>query len=193
MIYRFVFEPRSEQPIRAAFLDRDGVINVDYAYVHSQETFHFVPGALSGASALVKKGFCPVVVTNQSGIGRGKYSLNEFRDLCFWLAGVFSGQGAPLCAIYYCPHHPEHAFAPFLKDCSCRKPKPGLILQAAEDLNIDLSASILVGDKASDIQAAHAAGVGQAVLVRSDGTRDLAPCALPHLSADNLLEASRLI
>lgn len=193
MIYRFVFETKSEKPIRAAFLDRDGVINIDYAYVHSRESFRLVPGALEGAAALVQKGFYPVIVTNQSGIGRGKYSLEQFRDLSFWMAGLFAAHKAPLAAVYFCPHHPQHAFAPFLKDCDCRKPKPGMILQAAADLNIDLSQSILVGDKPSDIQAALAAGVGRNILVRSDGTHEWPPCETSHLRASDLLEASQLV
>lgn len=146
MRFCFTFRPRFSSAVKAAFLDRDGVINVDYAYVHSRENFHFIPGALEGAAELVRKGHQLIIVTNQSGIGRGKYSIDQFRELTFWLAGVFARNHAPLSAVYFCPHHPTHAFAPYLKDCDCRKPNPGMLLQAARDLNIDLTQSVLIGD-----------------------------------------------
>ena len=81
MRFCFTFTPRFSSAVKAAFLDRDGVINVDYAYVHRRENFHFIPGALEGAAELVRKGYQPVIVTNQSGIGRGKYSIEDFREL----------------------------------------------------------------------------------------------------------------
>ena len=81
MRFCFTFRPRFSSAVKAAFLDRDGVINVDYAYVHSRENFHFIPGALEGAAELVRKGHQLIIVTNQSGIGRGKYSIDQFREL----------------------------------------------------------------------------------------------------------------
>ena len=193
MRFCFTFTPRFSSAVKAAFLDRDGVINVDYAYVHRRENFHFSPGALEGAAELVRKGYQPVIVTNQSGIGRGKYSIEDFRELSFWLAGVFERHNAPLSAVYFCPHHPTHAFAPYLKDCDCRKPNPGMLFQAAQDLNIDLTQSVLIGDKPSDIQAAKAAGLSEAVLVQSDGTEPLTECTVPHLQAKDLLAAAKLL
>lgn len=83
MRFCFTFRPRFSSAVKAAFLDRDGVINVDYAYVHSRENFHFIPGALEGAAELVRKGHQLIIVTNQSGIGRGKYSIDQFRELTF--------------------------------------------------------------------------------------------------------------
>ena len=193
MRFCFTFTPRFSSAVKAAFLDRDGVINVDYAYVHRRENFHFIPGALEGAAELVRKGYQPVIVTNQSGIGRGKYSIEDFRELSFWLAGVFERHNAPLSAVYFCPHHPTHAFAPYLKDCDCRKPNPGMLFQAAQDLNIDLTQSVLIGDKPSDIQAAKAAGLSEAVLVQSDGTKPLTECTVPPLQAKDLLAAAKLL
>ena len=178
MRFCFTFTPRFSSAVKAAFLDRDGVINVDYAYVHRRENFHFIPGALEGAAELVRKGYQPVIVTNQSGIGRGKYSIEDFRELSFWLAGVFERHNAPLSAV---------------KDCDCRKPNPGMLFQAAQDLNIDLTQSVLIGDNPSDIQAAKAAGLSEAVLVQSDGTKPLTECTVPHLQAKDLLAAAKLL
>ena len=106
---------------------------------------------------------------------------------------VFARNHAPLSAVYFCPHHPTHAFAPYLKDCDCRKPNPGMLLQAARDLNIDLTQSVLIGDKTSDIQAAKAAGLSKAVLVQSDGTKPWTECAVPHLQTKDLLAAAKLL
>ena len=93
MRFCFTFRPRFSSAVKAAFLDRDGVINVDYAYVHSRENFHFIPGALEGAAELVRKGHQLIIVTNQSGIGRGKYSIDQFRELTFWLSVFFKPSG----------------------------------------------------------------------------------------------------
>lgn len=190
MSFKFIFESRSCEPAKAAFLDRDGVINIDYAYVHRRQNFHFVSGALRGAAELYKRGYKLIIVTNQSGIGRGKYTINDFRDLSFWLAGVFAAHGAPLSAVYFCPHHPTHAFTPFLKDCNCRKPKPGMILESSADLNIDLSRSIMIGDKPSDMEAAQAAGIQRRFLVQSDASQPFAACSVPHGQFKDLLSVA---
>ena len=113
MVYKFLFSRKAPAPIKAAFLDRDGVINIDYAYVSKKEHFDFVEGALEGIRVLVEKGYAPVLITNQSGIGRGKYTVFEFKKLCCWLEGVLAKQNTPLLAVYFCPHHPEKAFAPY--------------------------------------------------------------------------------
>ena len=120
---------------RAAFLDRDGVINIDHAYVHDREHFEWVPGVLEGARMLTDAGFLLVVVTNQSGIGRGYYTEADFHALTDWMCGVFAEAGAPIAAVRFCPHHPEKALGLYRRECRCRKPQPGMILDAAKDLN----------------------------------------------------------
>ena len=111
---------------RAAFLDRDGVINIDHAYVHDREHFEWVPGVLEGARMLTDAGFLLVVVTNQSGIGRGYYTEADFHALTDWMCGVFAEAGAPIAAVRFCPHHPEKALGLYRRECRCRKPQPGM-------------------------------------------------------------------
>jgi D-glycero-D-manno-heptose 1,7-bisphosphate phosphatase len=153
----------------AAFLDRDGVINVDRGYVFRREDFEFVPGVLEGVRRLVELGYAPVVVTNQSGIGRGLYSEADFRALTAWMANAFAAADAPLAGVYFCPHHLDEATGPYRIACDCRKPAPGMLLRAAEELRLDLAASVMFGDRASDLEAAQSAGLLHRVLLATDG------------------------
>jgi D-glycero-D-manno-heptose 1,7-bisphosphate phosphatase len=153
---------------RAAFLDRDGVINLDRAYVHRWEDFEFVPGALDAAARLQAAGWRLVIVTNQSGIARGYFTQEQYQELTRRMLQAFEERAVHIDRVYHCPHHPKGSVAPWAVDCDCRKPAPGMILQAAAELGLSLPDSILVGDKPSDIAAARAAGVGRAFRVRSD-------------------------
>jgi D-glycero-D-manno-heptose 1,7-bisphosphate phosphatase len=153
---------------RAAFLDRDGVINVDLGYVSRREDFQFVAGVFDGARRLHELGFVLVVVTNQSGIGRGLYSEAQFGHLNEWMLARFEAAHAPIAATYYCPHHPSEASGPYLRNCDCRKPAPGMLFRAAGDLGLDLSQSVLFGDKETDLLAARAAGIAQRILLGTD-------------------------
>lgn len=144
----------------ALFLDRDGVINVDHGYVHRPENFEFMPGIFKLVRAANERGYLVVVVTNQAGIGRGYYSEAQFLLLTDWMKERFKAEGARIDAVYFCPFHPEHGVGEYRRESECRKPGPGMLLQAKKDLNVDLIKSILVGDKPSDIAAGKAAGVG---------------------------------
>ena len=155
---------------RAAFLDRDGVINVDHGYVHAVDEFEWVPGVLEAARILADAGFLLVVVTNQSGIGRGYYTERDFAKLTSWMKAAFKSAGATLAGVYFCPHHPEKALPEYRIDCNCRKPRPGMLLLAAKELNIDLSQSIMFGDKPGDCTAGKAAGCPERVLLGTNGT-----------------------
>lgn len=154
---------------RAAFLDRDGVINIDHAYVHTIGAFEWVPGVLDAARTLAEGGFELVVVTNQSGIGRGYYTEADFARLTDWMKGEFARAGAPLAGVYFCPHHPQKAQPPYLADCGCRKPRPGMLLKAAEELSLDLSRSVMFGDKPGDATAGRLAGCPERIILGTDG------------------------
>jgi D-glycero-D-manno-heptose 1,7-bisphosphate phosphatase len=174
-------------PRRAAFLDRNGVINVDHGYVHRREDFQLVPGTLAACAQLHRLGFALVVVTNQSGIGRSLYDEDDYRRLTEWMRGEFAAAGALLSGVYHCPHHPQAVLPQYRHACDCRKPAPGMLLAAARELSLDLGRSVLFGDKASDIEAAVAAGVPQRVLLGTDGRAmppaDLAPQATARFAS----------
>ena len=152
---------------RAVFLDRDGVINVDHGYVHKVEHFQFVPGSDVAMGRLQAAGWRLVVVTNQSGLARGLYSIDDYDRFTAHLRQELQPLGVRLDAVLHCPHLADAAVPGYRLACDCRKPKPGMLLQAARELSLDLAASVIVGDRLSDVQAGRSAGVGRCVLVRS--------------------------
>ena len=143
---------------RAVFLDRDGVINEDFGYVGSLDRFHFIDGIFEALQILQSRGFLLIVVTNQSGIARGYYSLQDFFALSRYMLQELSKRGIAIKEIFYCPHHPDEG-------CSCRKPNPGMIMKASKKYDIDLANSWMVGDKPSDIEAGMRAGIKNLVLL----------------------------
>jgi D-glycero-D-manno-heptose 1,7-bisphosphate phosphatase len=176
----------------ALFLDRDGVINVDHAYVHKQENFQFVDGIFDLCRHAKQLGYLIFVVTNQAGIGRGYYSEQDFDALTQWMCARFDSQGAAIDKVYFCPFHPEHGLGPYKVDSPFRKPGPGMILQAADEFGVDLARSVLVGDNETDIRAGLAAGVGCTVLYRHDG--EPAPVAsAAHAQVSRLAEVSKYL
>ena len=138
----------------ALFLDRDGVINNDYGHVHSKDKFDFIPGIFELAARANLAGYLTVIVTNQAGIGKGLYSLEQFKILSIWMCEEFKQNGTTIDAIYYSPFHPSDAEGVYLKDEPTRKPGAGMFLEATKDLNINIYESIMVGDKLSDMKAA---------------------------------------
>ncbi len=147
---------------KAIFLDRDGVINEDLGYVHKIEDFHFVPGVFEALCHFKSLGYKLILVTNQSGIGRGYYSEEDFKKLISWMQERLEKEGVRLDAIYYCPHHPQQG-------CDCRKPRPGMLLQAIKEHSIDAVSSWMIGDKPSDIEAAKRAGIKNTILLEPKG------------------------
>lgn len=145
---------------KAVFLDRDGVINEEKEYVHKIKDFVFIQGVFKVVKKFNENGYYVFIITNQSGIGRGYYTENDFKVLNKWMLKEFEKSGAYINKVYYCPHSPND-------NCSCRKPKPGMILEAIKEFNIDVNRSWLIGDKEDDILAAYNACIKNLVLVRS--------------------------
>jgi D-glycero-D-manno-heptose 1,7-bisphosphate phosphatase len=173
----------TSQPQRALFLDRDGVINAEVGYLYRAEDMRWVDGIFPLCRTALRLGYKLVVVTNQSGIARGLYTETDFHSLTDWMRSEFLAQDAPLDAVYFCPFHPEHGVGRYKREHQDRKPGPGMLLQAARDLSLDLAQSVLVGDRCSDIAAANAAGLRHAFLLRGTET---APCAGSHQAIDSL-------
>jgi len=149
---------------KALFLDRDGVINIDHGYVGRVEDFELVDGILEFILKGQSKGYIPVIVTNQSGIGRGYYSVDDFEKVTEKMVSMMRDAGIDIdrSHVFYCPHTREEG-------CRCRKPMPGMFFDAAERFGIDLENSWMIGDKSTDIEAARAAGIKNAILVKPNG------------------------
>jgi D-glycero-D-manno-heptose 1,7-bisphosphate phosphatase len=152
---------------KAAFIDRDGVLNAERAFVHRIEDFHLVPGALEALRTLQDAGYALVVITNQSGIARGLYSEADYLAFTGQMRAHLQAEGVRLDAVEHCPHLADAPLERYRLDCDCRKPKPGMLKKAIRALDIDPQASFLVGDRLSDIEAGRAAGVGRCFLVRT--------------------------
>lgn len=135
------------------FLDRDGVINYDLGYVHRKEDFHFISGIFCLCRLANEKNMEIIIVTNQSGIGRGYYTEEDFRNLTNWMLQIFLEQNIKIKCVYHCPHT-------MLDECVCRKPKVGMLKKAEAEFNVNLKRSILIGDNDSDIKMGLDAGIG---------------------------------
>ncbi|MGZ3874473.1 MAG: D-glycero-beta-D-manno-heptose 1,7-bisphosphate 7-phosphatase [Mucilaginibacter sp.] len=145
---------------KALFLDRDGVINIDKNHLFKIEEFEFVDGIFDLCKKFQDYGYIIIVITNQAGIARGYYTIDDFNKLTVWMTEQFKAKGIVISKVYFCPHHPD-----FDQDCYCRKPNPGMILDAIKDFDIDPSQSLLIGDKQSDLEAGRAAGIKKLILV----------------------------
>ncbi|GGE74750.1 D,D-heptose 1,7-bisphosphate phosphatase [Streptosporangium jomthongense] len=177
---------------KAVFLDRDGVINVDHGYVYRPGEFEFIEGVFDACRHLHALGYLLIVVTNQSGIARGKYTEQDFRKLTEWMKDRFAREGAPLTHVYHCPHHPDYGNADE-RDCYCRKPMPGMIIAGLNDYGLTAEDCIMIGDKRADMEAASAAGIGKKVLVMSGHA--LSPADLDTADSvwQSIREATRAI
>jgi len=139
---------------KALFLDRDGVINVEKDYLYKIEDFEFIDGIFELCRHYTELGYLIIVVTNQSGIAREYYNIDDFNRLTLWMQNEFLKRDITLQKVYFCPHHPDIS-----GECSCRKPKSGMLLSAQKKFNIDMKNSILIGDKERDIEAGLNAGL----------------------------------
>ena len=147
--------------IKTIFLDRDGVINKEVKYLHNIEDCIFINGIFESCRYFQKLGYQIIVITNQSGIHRGYYSDNDFQILTEWMLDQFTQKGVNLLDFFYCPHGPK-------SNCKCRKPQPGMLLEAKAKHNIDMEHSWMIGDNEIDIIAANKAGINNTILLKTD-------------------------
>jgi D-glycero-D-manno-heptose 1,7-bisphosphate phosphatase len=173
---------------KAAFLDRDGTINVERNYLSDPAEVTLLPGAVAGLRRLREMGYALVVLTNQSGLARGYFTAARLEEIHARLRGMLAAEGVELDGIYVCPHGPED-------DCDCRKPLPGLARRAAAELGLDLAASVMIGDKAADLGLGRAIGARAAILVRTGhGAAEEAEAGpLADFVADDLAAAAAWI
>ncbi len=166
---------------KALFLDRDGVVNHDLGYVNKSSDIVFIDDIFKLTKMAQDLNYLIIVITNQSGIARGKYTEDEFLKLSSWIKDRFFANGVNLTRTYYCPHHPDFGNQKYKKVCLCRKPGSLLFNQAKEDFNIDMKASIMIGDKLSDLEAAKNAEVGSLLLFSNNINSEYE--TIPSLSA----------
>ncbi len=168
---------------KAVFLDRDGVINIDKQYVSKIEDFEFKEGIFELLGHLQRLGYILIVVTNQSGIGRGYYTQEDFDKLTRWKIRELKKRGIIISDVFYCPHAPELL-------CDCRKPNAKMLLDAKKKFNIDLESSWMIGDKKSDIEAGRNAGVAKTIFVSGSYPKTKTDA---DYSVNNLIEITDLI
>jgi D-glycero-D-manno-heptose 1,7-bisphosphate phosphatase len=181
-------------PTPAVFLDKDGTLIDDVPYNVNPRRIQLAPGAMEGAGLLAEAGFALVVVSNQSGIARGLFDAREIVAVERRVRDLLAAEGVPLAGFYYCPHHPQGKVPRYSIDCDCRKPRPGMILDAADDLELDLDRSWMVGDILDDVEAGHRAGC-RTVLI-DNGHETLwrwNPLRRPDVVAPDLAVAARVI
>ena len=154
---------KSNLPQKALFLDRDGVINTDHGYVSKVKDFEFTESIFDLLHLFISKGYKLFIVTNQSGIGRGYYSQNDFETLTTWMLAELKKQNINIESVHYCNHAPE-------ENCACRKPATGMVDEILAQQNIDLKNSWLIGDKQSDIDLAKNSAIGSTIAI---GERDI--------------------
>lgn len=164
-------------PQKAIFLDRDGTINKYVGFLRDIDEFELIPGVTEAIRKINNSGYLAIVVTNQPVIARGEVTVPELQLIHNKMETLLGAEGAYLDALYYCPHHPHKGYKgeiPELKiDCDCRKPKPGMLVKAAEDFNIDLSASWMIGDGENDVKAGIAAGCKAALIGEGEYGQDM--------------------
>jgi len=178
---------------RAVFLDRDGTINAEVGYLDSFEKLVIIPAAYEAVQRINRLGFKAIVITNQSGVARGLFDEDFVRRLHRHISHLFQSRGAVIDGFYYCPHHPTEGKGPYLRQCECRKPAPGLLLKAAREWNIDLGASYMVGDQAKDVELIKRVG-GKGILISTGPGPEAETLACePDFLASDILEAVKWI
>jgi len=180
------------------FMDRDGTISQEVGYINHLSRFQIYPWSAQAIRTLNQKGLKTIVVTNQAGVARGYFTEDLVIQVHEKLRQEMALAGASLDAIYYCPHHPSLGPAPYRQECSCRKPKPGMLYRAAEELDLDLSRSFVIGDRYGDIELAHNAGTHSIFVLSGYGLGEYEYHrqnwkVQPERVAENLLEATQMV
>lgn len=150
---------------KALFIDRDGVINIDKVHVSEIVRFEFTDGIFDLCRRYTDAGYMIIVITNQAGIAKEYYTEQDFHVLNEWMIEAFANQGINITRVYHCPHHPD-----ITGRCNCRKPEPGMILQAVEEFNLGISGCVLIGDKESDLEAGRRAGIPEINMILLSGS-----------------------
>lgn len=177
----------------AVFLDRDGTLNTEVGYLDHVDKLTILPGAYEAVRLINQLGLLAIVVTNQSGIARGFFDAAFVEDIHNHIETLFHARRAIIDGFYYCPHHPTEGKEPYLKVCTCRKPAPGLLIQAAKEWDIDLEHSFMIGDTPKDVETVQRTG-GKGILVRTGHFRDADLEAIqPDYVADDILAAVQWI
>lgn len=153
---------------KALFLDRDGVINVESGYIWREEDFIFTDGVFDACRRAAAMDYLLLVVTNQAGIGRGLFSEEEFQALMSWVCGRFRDEGVEIARVYHAPTHPEFGVGVYKRDSPERKPGPGMFLRGKAEFDLDMAASVIVGDRETDMLAGEAAGVGTKIIIEGE-------------------------
>lgn len=167
---------------RAIFIDRDGTINVDHGYTYRIEDFHFLPKAIEGLKMLAKLDYKLIIITNQSGIGRGLYTHKQFEEVTQHMLKELTQHHLHIDKVYHCPHHPD-------EKCTCRKPEIGMLKQAEKDFNLDLRHCFMIGDLDKDIEAGKRAGC-KTILIKN---KEYAVTTTPDVTVTTIVEAAEWI
>src|SRR5450759_36866 len=187
--------------IIAVFLDRDGTINEEVGYLDSMDKLKMIPAAHEAIRLINLSGMKAIVVTNQAGVARGVFTEKFVRQTHEVIQTALLEKKASIDKFYYCPHHPTEGTGIYLQNCNCRKPSPGMLLQAAHDLDIELGSSYMVGDRYRDVETAKKVGV-KGILVKTRYGREVLPDVDPDVAtagnkpdfvAEDILEAVKWI
>lgn len=179
---------------KAVFLDKDGTLIENHPFDRAPEHLVWMPGTIDGLHRLHCLGYALIVVSNQGGIAQGRFTVEDLLREELALRAQLAKFGIPLAGYYYCPHHPEGTVPLFSVECHCRKPKRGLLIQAAHELNVDLTQSWMIGDILHDVEAGRAAGCRTILLTNGNETEwNLTASRWPDCIADDVFEAAQLI
>ena len=178
---------------KVIFLDRDGTINVEKSYLHKWEDFEFEKNAIEGLKELKNLGYEFIVVTNQSGIGRGYYTEEDLVTLNNQMTKKLKEFGIEILECFYCPHHPEKGIGKYKVDCNCRKPNPGMLLEGIKKYNVDIDNSFMIGDKKGDLEAGKKAGLKSILVLTGYGKKIEEEVKGNYLIAKDLLEVVTIL